>query len=266
MNPFAMDQQNIVAGNESMQQQPQQTSENMFSGILGDTQKNAFLGTLGSGESQKSVVTQESIPQGVMNINPPSSLNPSATQQQLFNNSFGQHSTNPIDVEEKPQYNIIDFFWFINKKIIFNQPLEDNEGHVLVIGFNANFNNLRFGLLKAKVSNAFQKNYIVHSDFNRITGFNIYSEDAIALLHNKGQNIGFLLRERLFKMSNWIPNTTQITWSEQVIKILTKDQTGLIHNFSLYQEQIIGFEKSLNFMLDQSWVLSMYNSFFKNIK
>jgi len=181
------------------------------------------------------------------------SFQPMQQFQQPTNQPDLQHSNEP----EKIAYYIIDLFWLINRKIIYNQPLDQSEAHIMTIGFNASFNNLRCTLLSAN-QNAITPSSIIIQNANRLTGFNIYSEEALLLKTYQQSGSPIVIRERQIKSgTNWNPNITKVVWSKESILITSSDSNKTV-GFSLMQEQINAFEKSLEFMLNGSaWTLAM---------
>jgi len=162
------------------------------------------------------------------------------------------------DQPEKQQYHIIDLFWLINRKLIYGQALDPSESHILTIGFNASFNNLRCTLLSAN-QNAITQTSIVIQNATRLSGFNIYSEEALLLKAYQNSGTPIIIRERQFKAGNtWSPNITKIIWNKESIVINTVDSSNKVCNFILVQDQIAGFEKALDFMLNgMAWILGM---------
>lgn len=210
-------------------------------------------------------------------VQPQTAFQPQVQSQSIFevpqgtvqNQSFGgggfvpttEITTFPTaNVEEKQQYHIIDLFWFINRKIIYNQKVDQGEAHIMTVGYNANFNNLRFGLLN-NTNNAITPSSLIIQNATRLTGWNIYPEEAILLKAYQGSDQPLNLRERQIKSGGWTPNQTQIIWGKDTILFKTKDSNGTILSFVLMQEQIIGFEKALEFMYNgTAWTLAMMSS------
>jgi hypothetical protein len=188
-------------------------------------------------------------------------------QGTIQNQAFGGFSPTPetasfptANVEEKQQYHIIDLFWFINRKLIYNQKLDQGEAHIMTVGYNASFNNLRMGLLN-NTNNAITGTSLIIQNATRLTGWNIYPEEAILLKAYQGSEQAINLRERQIKSGGWSPNQTQITWNKDNVAFRSKESNGTIHCFTLMQEQVIGFEKALEFMYNgTAWTLAMMSN------
>jgi len=139
---------------------------------------------------------QPEIPQGIIQNQ---ALPPDIFQQPTMTPfQTGFETPQQPDQPEKQQYHIIDLFWLINRKLIYGQALDPSEAHIMTIGFNASFNNLRCTFLSAN-QNAITQTSIIIQNATRISGFNIYSEEALLLKAYQNSGTPIIIRERQFK-------------------------------------------------------------------
>lgn len=256
MNPFNMSENpfsinDAQPGTQQPAFQPQQQQQTPFQPQPGTSVQQPFQPQIQTSpfQSQPSQPVFE-VPQGT-----------------IQNQALGGFSPTPetanfptANVEEKQQYHIIDLFWFINRKLIYNQKLDQGEAHIMTVGYNASFNNLRMGLLN-NTNNAITATSLIIQNATRLTGWNIYPEEAILLKAYQGSEQPINLRERQIKSGAWSPNQTQITWNKDNVVFKSKESNGTIHCFILMQEQVIGFEKALEFMYNgTAWTLAMMSN------
>lgn len=153
---------------------------------------------------------------------------------------MGQQQYNHNNSEARPKFNIIDMYWLLNPKLY--QPgaqFDQGEVPMLILSYNADFNNLRLILCDLTqgidVRNMTALNVGM---FNRKTTVSIYPESAIQLLCaiNSAQPVPVQICERLFSSNNnWQPNRTVITCSQQSVTIATQDQNMHVYTLSGYQ-------------------------------
>jgi hypothetical protein len=91
---------------------------------------------------------------------------------------------------------------------------------------------------------------------------NLHSETALQLLASKGSGKVIRVFERVIKAGNWTPNMSAVTWNKDNIVIQTQvqkqDNSTVNHHFIIVEEQIYGFEKCLEFMINgNSWLASL---------
>ena len=274
MNPFNMSENpfsNVADTSQQQFQQPQAVQESPFGktpeipqasmqnqniGFTPDQMFSGFSNPQQPFQQQQQQQNQQPFqPQQNQQQQPFQTYN-SPIPQQNFNNI--DHTPSQQNEERQQQYNIVDMFWLINRKILFNQKTEPNEAHIMTIGFNASFNNLRFGLFNNS-NNAINSTSIIIQNATRVSGFNIYSEDAAFLLTYPKNSQPFYIRERQIKSGmSWSPNLTQIIWNPDSILISSKDSNNSTYSFTLVQDQIVAFEKILDFMLNgTAWTFAM---------
>jgi len=206
--------------------------------------------------------------------------NPTPAPQQTFSNPQGnvfnpnpqpqqggypqQNFGNPPQQQNNQQngqqvkYVIVDFFWLINKKLIYHQQLEQGEAAILTVGYNASFNNLRFSF-HGVTNETFTPSSITIQNTQRLAMCNIYSEQALDLLtKSKGTGAPVYSFERVIKSGNWTPNKTIIVWNPDSIIIQTCDSNNNTYKFPCYEDQIYGLEKALEFMINgQAWMTGL---------
>jgi|GEM_PF-3901511 len=145
---------------------------------------------------------------------------------------------------------IVDMFWFVNRKLYTNTNFDQNECHVLTIGFNAAFNNMRISMFTAG-EGAFTDTSIIIGNCNKLANFNIFSEHALQILHT--QKTPIRIFERVIRAGSWSPNKSEITNNGD--HFLVHSMHNQVNcNFKIADEQVIGFTKALEFLLNgQSW-------------
>ena len=168
--------------------------------------------------------------------------------------SFQQQNNN------EQRYQIIDMYWLVNQKVKTNEQFIDGECNFMTIGFNASFNNMRLTFFSMNPQDL-NNSYITISNLRKITNCNIFSETAGELYFNKGTGNPVRIHERMFRMTNWTPNFTQITWNPDNIVIHTQDSQGILTAFTLLNWHITAFESCLNFLVDGSaWNSSLMST------
>lgn len=161
------------------------------------------------------------------------------------------------------KYNIIDLAWVVNMKLTANQRLDEGEAAVLMLGYNADFNNLRVVFRSAEQS-AFSPSSINLPGTKIITSMNLFSETCAEILYKKGTGEQIQVLERMFKLDqSWAPNQSIITWDSDMISLYSKMSNGTVISFFLYQWQIDLFAYGLQFMLDKAPSLHMEATFRK---
>jgi len=174
--------------------------------------------------------------------------------QQNQGGGFPQHNNQNSGTPEK--YAIVDMFWFVNKKLYANQPLVPGESQLLTVGFNAAFNNMRIGMCSDK-GGAFTDSSIIIQNCERLANFNIFSEHALQILFSPGVEVRIF--ERVIRAGSWSPNVSSITNNGNTFVIKsTNPQNGNVTSFIVADEQVIGFTKALEFLLNgQSWNMAL---------
>jgi len=154
------------------------------------------------------------------------------------------------------KFAIVDMFWLVNKKLYANQPLVAGEAQLLTVGFNASFNNMRIGMCSDK-GGAFTDSSIIIQNCERLANFNIFSEHALQILYIPGNEIRIF--ERVIRAGSWSPNVSSITNNGNTFVIKsTNPQNGNVTSFIVADEQVIGFTKALEFLLNgQSWNMAL---------
>lgn len=158
-----------------------------------------------------------------------------------------------IPVEEQRKYNIIDMFWMIHPKYGTSE-MKPNSADICVIGFNATFGNLRVEFRKMCKEYKTDR-YIVQTKCDKITSFNIYSEEAFIIREKiiAGKDFEHIVTERIINQQNWYPNYTKIVYkaSSNVLGIVTQDRnTNTKTLFVISPEQMGMFMSALDFMVN----------------
>lgn len=170
-----------------------------------------------------------------------------------FNKLINSSNTTNINSGEQPRrYAILDIAWLLNDKLINPNlgNLQQNEAPICVLGFNASFGNARVEFRSIK-NDSFHGTAIVQNNCPRITSFNIYTEEAKKILHNKNTNNELLLIERIITLQNWMPNETHITWNNDQVTFKTTDKTSnQTYWINLNKIQTDIFESLLNYMIN----------------
>jgi len=193
-------------------------------------------------------------------FNPQGGGNFAPTQNQnAFGNAHGNNAGGGQQQQNK--YNIVDMFWFINKKLFAQKPLGQNEAGIITVGYNASFNNMRFSLhgFQEGSTNA---SSIIMSNCPRLATCNIYSETVCDLIAKKGSGVGVVAYERVIKAGNWTPNQTALMWDANGIIVQTTTGQNQTFTFQFSDEQVFALEKAFDFMMNGvAWTLSMQSVF-----
>ena len=171
-------------------------------------------------------------------------------QQGGFNNNGGGYNNNGGGGGGQ-RYNIVDFFWFINNKLRQQMQMGQGECSMITIGFNADFNNMRFSLLNVD-PNVLSQPMISLEQCQKITNFNVHSEGAGMILANKGTGNQVMTQERVIRQGNWTPNQSIWMWSQDNVVVHTQTSAGAAHSYTFLGEQITLLESALSFMVDGS--------------
>ena len=138
--------------------------------------------------------------------------------------------------------------WLINQKIIKKEQLQQNDRHLLSVGINASFGNMRMTFYDTE-NNVFTPSSIIIANATRKTVANAYPEACSEILFNKETGKAVFLFERVIRADNrWTPNQTSITWVPNKIIIQSMDSQNNQSLFEIVDWQIIAFEKVLTFM------------------
>lgn len=171
---------------------------------------------------------------------------------------------------KKQLYNIIDMYWIINNKLANNQKLNDDELELAIIGYNADFSNLRVSLLKAN-NTTFTESSVLKYDAKQVSAINIFSETAQQILFaiSQKQVIRINNFERIFSpnMSNdWKP-TPAVFDIDGVNKIITLKTSfnNRTNSFTFSGWSMFALGNAFNFMTNgQSWRSSLQSLTSKN--
>lgn len=203
------------------------------------------------------------------NMNPPTS--PPAMGGQSGETPFGTPTPSGqgqffsgSNQQVTPKYNIIDLFWLINQKLIDKKQMEQNEVHLLTLGYNASFGNLRMTFYTCN-QNTFTPSSIILANAKRVTTVNMYPEACMELLSKKDTKQPITLFERTIRSDiKWSPNQTTIIWAPNAIRIQTTDPQNASSLFDITSWQVKAFEHSLKFMTTgKSWNMNMQSVFHK---
>lgn len=179
------------------------------------------------------------------------------------NVEFGFASTNNSTPVSSTKYNIIDLFWMINFKIYTNNPLSNGEVHILTLGFNADYLNLRVGFRVAE-NNAFSQNAINIQNTKLVSTINLFPETCQMVKSFKKSGTTIPVFERVFKSDSWTPNSSNITWNkDDTISIICTDNRNNSHSFVIQNFQIQMFESALDFMTNGNAFNLAMNAIFK---
>ncbi len=187
-------------------------------------------------------------------------------QQAENNHNFNNHNFNNqysnngySNNNQKMKYNIIDFYWLVNDKLKHQQSLEPGECMMITVGFNADFNNMRFSLLNINNMNMLNGGGLELDNCQKITNFNIHSEGAASILANKNKDINIQTYERVISSGSWTPNQTVWKWIKNSLYVYSKPNNN--NNFYSYvfsSEQIPMIESAFNFMINgQGWMAAL---------
>lgn len=151
---------------------------------------------------------------------------------QFNNNGFNTNNNN------QQKYHIVDMCY------LYNQT--QNEPPLCIVGFNADFNNLRIGL--HNFNNPID-HFVCVKNTTRLTAINLYSEFCYQVLITSNGTIPII--ERTFSdNANWAPNRTQIIKNQNMIQIQTIDMNNNQFTFTMNEPNIGLFNKCLEFMIN----------------
>lgn len=249
----AENQMNLFPQTETVEERPTEPSAAPFTPTEGSSAP--FTPTEGSVAEQNTESVQTTPPPPVGQTDSP--FGTPAGQNQFFGG--GSSGT-----QQSPKYNIIDLFWLINQKLIDKTQIQPNEAHLLTIGYNASFGNLRMTFYGCN-QNTFTPSSIILGNAKRITTANMYPEACIELLSKKDANQPIMLFERTIRNDNkWSPNQTTVIWAKNAIRIQTTDSQNVSSLFDITNWQVIAFEQAMLFMTrGKSWDMNMHSVFHK---
>lgn len=132
------------------------------------------------------------------------------------------------------KYNIVDMYWLINNKLFNKQKLDANEVALLSIGYNADFNNLRFVIHEIN-DKVFTESAILKHEAKVISSVNVFSETSAKVLNNIKRGITEPVHnfERVFNanmIEQWKPNQASFEINKEnggsiILKILYNNTT-----------------------------------------
>lgn len=171
---------------------------------------------------------------------------------------------------KKQAYNIVDLYWLINSKLVNNQKLNDDELELAILGYNADFNNLRITLFKTSNS-TFTESSILKYEAKQIVSVNIFSETAQQILFaiSQKQNGRINNFERIFSSNmagDWKPSPTifdiDMVNKNITIRIMNNNKPASF-TFSGWEMYALG--NAFNFMTNgQAWRSSLQTITSKN--
>lgn len=172
-----------------------------------------------------------------------------------------QHSSQKEYIKK---YNIVDLYWLVNQKLFNSEKLNKDEVALLIIGYNADFNNLRIAFHDVSAK-TFNETSILKHETKQITTVNIFSETAQKILfnvHTKKFKDEFSNFERIFTASSgnndWKPNPTQIEMNIPNNIILKTKFNNNIYSFTFLDWQIQAFLNAMKFMTNgDAWKASL---------
>jgi len=169
-------------------------------------------------------------------------------------NSFGGGSNNGGG----RKYKIFDLYWLVNQKLYKQEQLADGEVAVLNISYNVDFDNLRLSFCTPG-ADTFTATGMELKSMERKTTVNICAEvaeqltDLIAVESGQVNNL-----ERVFQNnSNWAPNQTTFTKSNNMIQISTKTRNGETYSYVLQEWQLKALNHACIFLLKEARVLAL---------
>jgi hypothetical protein len=176
---------------------------------------------------------------------------------------------------EKRKFVIGDLYWLRNLKPMYNSQLSPNETNLLIISYNADFENLRICFTNS--SDITGKSMAIPMGA-RQNAVNIFSETCRELLaffeglSAQGQGsaqfpFSLMNCERMMSInSNWSPNETVIkVINHQMIEISTKQPNGTQHCFTMVLWQVKAFLECCKFMTNgNSWMMKIHSSINKD--
>lgn len=162
------------------------------------------------------------------------------------------------------KYNIVDLYWLVNQKLFNSEKLNKDEVALLIIGYNADFNNLRIAFHEV-TAKSFNETSILKHETKQITTVNIFSETAQKILfnvHTKKFKDEFSNFERIFTANSgnndWKPNSTQIEMNIPNNIVLKTKFNNAIYSFTFLDWQIQAFLNAMKFMTDgDAWKASL---------
>jgi hypothetical protein len=168
--------------------------------------------------------------------------------------------SNPVSTDKK--YHMIDMYWLINPKLLKREALEANQCGLLVIGYNADYSNLRIAFHETG-NKSFTESSIQKHETKLLGTVNVFSETAMQILYaiNTKQATTIHNFERLFTQpsNDWKPSasTFKIDPSKGSIEIHAT-LNGKPFMFTISEWHTIAFMDSLKFMTNgRSWMASL---------
>lgn len=160
------------------------------------------------------------------------------------------------------KYNIIDLYWCINSKLFDKKPLEKNECPLLIIGYNGDFLNLRFGLYDS-TDKSFTETGIHKHECKLIGQINVFSETA-QLVHQsiiQKKDTTVTNFERIFSNgTDWTPTkgNFEISTVNKNVVLNILDENKQHRFFTFGNSSIHNLISALTFMYNgNAWVSAM---------
>ena len=174
-----------------------------------------------------------------------------------------QQST-PQSSGKKGVYNIVDLYWLVNSKLYNHQKLNEDELELAILGYNADFNNLRISLNRASPA-TFTESSILKYEAKQVMSINVFSETAQQLLFalNQKQVTKVSNFERVFSanMSNeWKPAVSafEVDGTNKIVTLQVTGSNGRGSSFTFSGWEIFALGNALNFMTNgQAWRASL---------
>lgn len=165
---------------------------------------------------------------------------------------------------KKQVYNIVDLYWLINAKLANNQKLNEDELELAVLGYNADFNNLRVALYKTNAA-TFTESSILKYEAKQIISVNVFSETAQQILFaiSQKQNTRISNFERIFSAnmsSDWKPASAvfDVDGTNKIITLKTMSSNNRSSSFTFAGWEMFALGNAFNFMTNgQAWRSSL---------
>lgn len=165
---------------------------------------------------------------------------------------------------EKRKFIINDLYWLKNLKPMYNSQLNQGEANLLIISYNADFENLRLSFANCTEMNSKSVAIPMGARQNAVNIFSETCRELLSFFENMNNTTQFPFKlmncERMMSLNaNWTPNETIIQISSpQMIEIFTKQPNGNQHSFTMVLWQVKAFLECCKFMTNgNSWMMKL---------
>ena len=214
--------------------------------------------------------TKESNSQQVSNTEPQNPFKDEETPSNIetvYERNNANSAVQDIILPPKPRYHIINCYVLANYKLYNNIQLSESDPGVIVIGFNATFNNVRIAF-HGLTNESFTNTSIILNNCPKLTSVNIFSETAENIAYNM-KHIQYpntiSIVERLWQSQpNWTPNESHLELiSPTELKLNTIDfSSNKYFNYIFKDWQFNAFINVMKMLINGNfWNLSMQSTF-----